>query len=557
MVTSAADNQPIPEAEVSWAPAAAVSRRGRRFQQPPVALRTDLSGKCSIDLPFEGSYRVTVRREGYLDAEDLSQFEHVETVDVARGKIVKLFVDLVRSSSFQGTVYLEDGRRLAGAVVRLQAAALTWAGTVQGAAPRWLKAKTDALGNYDFPIVPPSRYGMWIAPPDGAVRESLHVNDREEWTGYATAIWHSSVEELRRIVPVEVAPGEDVRGYSIVLRKTRVYPFQGTLREWSGEPLVHAKVAIRAGGNEPITLLEPKPVSALTGDFDFSGLPEGQYSLLIYREEAPDSPPYAIPLEAGEGAPETKQEARRELRVPPWVPVTGKVVLIRTDPVVVQNATDSPAEAQAQATRRRSMSSEPAPVQVWLTPAENKTPARGDTVNLQSSETVEWNSMSFPSTMLAPGAYHFQVQAPEPWYVASAKSGDADLLESPVLELAERQYDNPVQVVIEIRQGGTALEGLVVNANGEPLSGGAMCALAEEPARRAQPGGAFCVRADGDGAFRSHWLSPGEWRVWALTRRPHESPSSPAFQEKYERQARKLTVPESGAIGMRTLVGVE
>jgi hypothetical protein len=356
---------------------------------------------------------------------------------------------------------------------------------------------------------------------------------------------------------VDVAPGEDVRGYSIVLRKTRVYPFQATLREWSGERLVHAKVAIRAGGNEPITLLEPEPVSALTGDFDFPGLPEGQYSLLIYREEAPDSPPYAIPLEAGEGAPETKQEARRELRVPPWVPVAGKVVVIRTDPVVVQNATDSPAEAQAQATRRRSISSEPAPVRVWLTPAENKTPARGDTVNLQSSETVEWNSMGFPSTMLAPGAYQFQVQAPEPWYVASAKCGDADLLESPVLELAERQYDNPVQIVIEIRQGGTAVEGLVVNANGEPLSGGAMCALAEDPARRAQPGGAFCVRADGDGAFRSHWISPGEWRVWALTRRPHESPSSPAFQEKYERQARKLTVPESGAIGMRTLVAIE
>lgn len=557
VVTGAIDDQPIPEAEVSWSPAAAVSRRARRFQQQAEALRTDLSGKCSIDLPVEGSYRFTVRREGYLDAEDLSQFEHVETVDVARGKTVKLFVDLVRSSSFQGTVYLEDGRRLAGAIVRLQAAALTWAGTVQGAAPKWLRAKTDALGNYAFPVVPPSQYGMWIAPPDGIVQGSLQKNDREEWTGYATAIWHSSVEELHRIVPVDVAPGEDVRGYNVVLRKTRVYPFQGTLREWNGQPLLHAKVAIRAGGNEPITLLEPRSVNGLTGDFDFPALPEGHYSLLVYRDEAPDSPPYAIPLEAGDGTPETNQEARRELRVPPWVPVAGKVVVVRPDPAVAEKTADSPTGAQAQASRYRSLVLEPAPVQVWLVPAENKTPARGDAVNLQSSETVEWDSMSFPSTMLAPGAYQFQVQAPEPWYIASARSGDADPLEGRVFMLAERQYDNPVQIVIEMRQGGTALEGLVVNANGEPLSGGAMCALAEAPARRAQPGGAFCVRADGDGAFRSHWLSPGEWRVWALTKRPRENPASPAFVEKYERQARKLTVPENGALGRLTLLAIE
>lgn len=556
-VASAGDGQPIPEAEVSWSSAAAVPRRARRFQLPPVALRTDLSGKCSIDLPAEGSFRITVRREGYLDAEDLSQFEHVETVDVARGRTVKLFVDLVRSSSFQGTVYLEDGRRVAGAIVRLQAAALTWTGTAQGAAPRWLKAKTDAQGNYAFPIVPPAQYGMWISPPDGIVQASLQKSDREEWTGYATAIWHSSIEELRRIVPVDVAPGEDVRDYNIVLRKTRVYPFQGTLREWSGDPLLHAKVAIRAGGNEPITLLEPRSVNALTGDFDFPALPEGHYSLLVYREDAVDSPPYAIPLEAGEGAPEAKQEPRRVLRVPPWVPVAGKVVVARPDPAVVEKAADSPAGAQAQAARYRSLVLEPAPVQVWLTPSESAALARVDTVNLQSTESVDWKSMGFPTTMLAPGAYQFQVQAPEPWYVASVRSGDADLLDGRGLALAERQYDNPLQFVIEIRLGGTAMEGLVANANGEPLSGGAMCALAEEPARRAQPGGAFCVRADGDGAFRSRWMSPGEWRVWALTRKPRENPASPAFQEKYERQARKLTVPESGAIGRRTLVAIE
>jgi hypothetical protein len=521
-------------------------------------LRTALDGKCAIDLPGEGPFRVTVRRDGYLDAEDPSQFEHAEVVDVKGGQTVKLFVDLVRSGSFHGTVYLEDGRRVAGAVVRLQTAALTWAGTVQGASPRWLRAKTDAQGNYAFPIVPPARYGMWIAPPDSIVNASLQVNDREEWTGYASVIWHSSVEELVRIVPVDVAPGEDVTGYNIVLRKVRVYPLQGTLREFSGEPVLHAKVAVRAEGDEPITLLEPRSVNGLTGDFDFPALPEGRYSLLVYRDDAPDSPPYAIPLEARDGAQAEKRGERRVVVVPPWALLAGKVVIERPDAMVAEKTVDLPAEAQAEANRRRAMRwSRPAPVQVWLTPAGNKSQARGDTVNLQSSDAADWNLMRFPLMPLAPGAYRFQVQAPEPWYVASVRYGDADLLESGVLTLAERLYDNPVQFVVEIRQGGSALEGLIVNTKGEPLSSGAVCAVAVGPTRRLQPGGAFCVRADGDGAFRSRWLSPGEWLVWALAKKPRESPASRAFAEKYERQARKLTVPESGNLGWLTLVGIE
>ncbi len=551
------DDRPIPEAEVSWSSAAATSRRVRVI---PEALRTDLNGKCVIELHYEGAFRVAIRREGYLDAGDLSRFEHVEIVDVAMSRTVKLFVDLVRSASLQGTVYLDDGRRLAGADVRLQAATLTWTGTVESAAPEWLKAKTDAQGNYAFPVVPPARYGMWISPPDSVVRASLQQNDRHEWTGYATAIWHSSVEELRRIVPVEISPGEDVRGYNVVLRKTRVYPFYGRLKPWNGEPPLHVKVALRVGSSETINLLEPRPVSA-SGEFDFPALPEGHYSLLVYRDEAPESPPYSIPLDINpllvEAVPTGKSGGlRREFSVPPWVPVAGKVAMIRHDPTVVEKTPDAPVAGQP-APRRTLGWWEAGEVQVRLAPVQNNVPVRADTLTLRSLETADGRSMSFPDTLLAPGEYQFQVQAPEPWYVATAKSGDVDLLEQRAFPLAGQRYDRPVRFVVELRQGGTALEGLIVNEKGEPLSHSAVCAMAESPARRAQPGGAFCVRADSDGAFRSRWLSPGDWKVWALTKRPRENPAGRAFQEKYDRQARKLTVPEDGGTGRRTLVAVE
>ncbi len=161
------NGQPIPGAEVAWSDEMTAYRRAGRSTSQIDLPKTDFNGRLLIELPRDGAFRVAVRLDGYLDADDLSQIEHVEVVQVDWGKTAKLFVDLVRSASFQGTVYLDDGRRVAGAVVRLQPAALSWTGTIRGPAPKWLMAKTDAQGNYAFPIVPPAQYGMWIAPPRG------------------------------------------------------------------------------------------------------------------------------------------------------------------------------------------------------------------------------------------------------------------------------------------------------------------------------------------------------------------------------------------------------
>lgn len=555
------NGQPIPGAEVSWTGEMTAFRRQSRSTSRGELPQTDFNGKCAIELPREGAVRVVVRRDGYLDADDLSQSEHVEVVQVEWGKTVKLFVDLVRSASFQGTVYLEDGRRVAGAVVRLQPAALSWVGTIRGAAPSWLVAKTDAQGNYAFPVVPPAQYGMWIAPPAGIVRESLVENDRGEWTGYGTVVWHTSVEELRRIVPVDVAPGEDVRGYNVVVRKTRVYPFRGTLRELSGALITRAKVSIRVEAEEPVTLLEPRPVNALTGDFDFPALPEGRYALLVYRDEAPGAPPYAIPLETGEGAaadPSLEPVLRSgyTVRIPPWRPIEGKVTIMRE---VASVASDPGASLEAPKPRpvRRNSYFQPAPVLVSLTPAGRQFSANTDALSLESAESRDWSSLEFPAAMLPPGGYEFKVQAPEPWYVVSARGENADLWRKPIFPVTPLQRASPVRFVIEIRQGGNALEGMVINDQGQPVPNGAMCALAEDLARQWQPGGAFCVRADGGGEFRSRWMSPGKWTIWAFTKKPRENPASPAFKEKYTRRGQTVAVQEDGALARRSVLVIE
>ena len=559
VVVTDPDGRAIPETEVGWAIISASSRSARRLGARLEVARTDLNGRCSVEVPYAGVFRLTVWHDGYLDADDMTQFEHVETVQVAAGRTARLSVDLIRSAAFQGTVYLEDGRRLPGAVVRLQSASLSWSGAVRGTAPKWLTAKTDAQGNYVFPVVPPARYGMWIAPPAKTVKESLEVNDRDEWTGYGSVVWHTSVEEMRRLVPVDIAPGEDKRGYNVVLRKTRVYPFKGALQEWSREPLLHAKVAIRAEDEDPITLLDPRPVNSVSGNFEFPALPEGRYSLLIYRDEAPDAPPYTVPLETGDAAPRNpgllaEEESRLVVSVPPWALVGGEVVILDPEPAAAGSGPDGTTSASSIRNFRRS---QPATVQVSLTSAGRAVDVRSDALKLESSQAAGSDLMTFPTTLLPPGDYQFNVRNNAPWYIVSARHDNEDLLHDWILPLAQRQYDAPAELVIEIRQGGAALEGVVINERSEPVPNGAMCASAADPNRRRQPGGAFCVRADGDGTYRTRWMSPGQWKVWGFTKKPHDNPASPAFEEKYNRRGDLLTVPEDGVVGRFPLLAIE
>jgi len=547
VIVTDSQERPIPGAEIAWADAATPPRRGPQRPVLTEMLQTGADGKGWIDLPAEGPYRVMVRCAGYLDASDITQLEHTEVVQADAVRTVKLFVELVRSASFHGAVYLESGRRVPGALVRLQAAVESWAGTLRGAAPRWLAAKTDAQGNFDFPMAPPGQYGMWIAPPEGVVKESLSRNDRGEWTGYGAAIWHTSVEELRRIIPVDIEPGEDVRGYNVVLRKTRVYFFKGTLREWTGEPVTRAKVAVQAAVDTQVNLLEPRPVNTLTGDFDFPALPEGHYSLLVFRDDAADGVPYAIPLELGGAG--VQGDSRHAIRIPPWALVAGRVVLRR--PGLASAAAPEPPFARRVSTAR------PAPVQVSLAPVSFGRFAGAATAKLESVATNDPNTLAFPVTPIPPGEYEFRVQAPEPWYAASARWDGLDLLKEGILPLGAQQYAKPLEFVVELRPGGSALDGTIVDENGAPVVNGTMCAAADELIRRRQPGGAFCVRSDTDGTFRSRWLSPGAWLIWAFTKKPHEEPGGAAFEDNYERRAQKLMVPENGALGRVSIRAIE
>jgi hypothetical protein len=552
-------NTPLAEAEVSWTLAGPLAGARQRSGNTRSTLTTGLDGKCVVPLPAAAYYRVGAQRDGYVDAEQPDRVEHLETVRVERGKPIRLFIELLKAASIEGTVYLEDGRRVSQAWVRLQPAVLA-AGPERRSGPSWLVRRTDKDGRYRFPVVPPGDYGMWISPPEALVMASLKQGGNDEWTGYAGTLWHPSVEEIQNIVPVTLESGDELRGIDPVLRQVKVHPLKGVLYDQlTREPLTHAAVGLRVPGAAPVEVLAQRAVNEETGAFEFPPLPEQDYDLLVYRDGPGLTLPWPVRISLG-----GEQERNERLFVPGPDPVEAlwtRLGHTQEDGVGVLvpdwsawsgrlSFHDSVEPDQGSLPDPSS----PVRTQVRLIPLDlpefAPVVASFDAQRPQVAGDGLRRGFALQTPPLPPGSYELEVTTPEGWFLASVTSGGADLLkpEGAVVTLSMPGVE------INLQRGGAALEGLVANREAVPVGNAAVCMVSGNPARLRQPGAAFCAHADGDGQFRSRWLSPGAWRVWAFPRRPLERPGSAAFETRYGLAARPIDVPPDTGLLRITLL---
>ena len=559
VVVTDTNNAPIAEAEVNVSIAGPLAGSRRRTNDTPSKFTTGLDGKCTVPIPSAAFWRVGVQRDGYLDAEDPTRVEHVETVRVEFNKTVRLTIGLLKASALEGTVYLDDGRRVSQARVQLQPAVIA-AGPERRWGPAWLVERTDKDGHYRFPVVPPGDYGMWISPPEALVMASLKQGGNGEWTGYAGTLWHPSVTEVQNIVPVTVDPGSDLRGIDPVLRPVKVHPLKGVLYDQlTHEPLTHALVGLRVAGAAPVEVLAPRAVNEETGAFEFPPLPEEDYDLLVYRDGPGLTMPWPVRISLG-GTPERNerifvpgpdpveaswmrmghtQEEGVGVLVPNWTAWSGRLWFHDSVKPDQGGALDSSSQALTEVRLLPLDLPEFAPVVASLDPRLPKVDAEG----LRRGFDLQ-------TTPLPPGSYEVQVVLPEGWFLDSITSSNTDLLKPQGVVVTPEMTG----LEINLQRGGAALQGLVANKEAEPIGNAAVCMVSGKPWRLRQPGGAFCVHADEAGQFRSRWLSPGAWRVWAFPKRPLERPGSAAFEARYGLAARPIDVPPDAGLLRITLL---
>ncbi|MGD0580585.1 MAG: carboxypeptidase-like regulatory domain-containing protein, partial [Bryobacteraceae bacterium] len=395
----------------------------------------------------------------------------------------------------------------------------------------------------------------------------LKQSDNGEWTGYAGTLWHPSVEEVRNIVPVTLDPGADLRGVDPVLRQVKVHPLKGVLYDQlTREPLTHATVGLRVAGAAPVEVLAPRAVDEETGAFEFPSLPEEDYDLLVYRGDPGMNLPWPVRISLGGTPLQTERlfvpgsdpvvdafwtrlghtaEDGVGVLVPAWTAWSGRLSFhgsLKPD----QGGPDLDNYLRTE---------------VRLIPLDlpEFTPviASFDPRRPQVDQDGLRRGFDLQSPLLPPGSYALEVAVPEGWFLESITSGSYDLLKRESAADGVLITPSMPGVEINLQRGGATVEGLVANRKSEPLPNATVCAASDEAWRRRQPGGAFCVRADSDGKFRSRWLSPGPWRVWAFPKKPLERPGSEAFETRYARTARPLDVPPEAGLLRLTLLAAE
>lgn len=117
------------------------------------------------------------------------------------------------------------------------------------------------------------------------------------------------------------------------------------------------------------------------------------------------------------------------------------------------------------------------------------------------SMEAKWGSdrSTFSFIDAIPGSYRLYVSPPAPWYVKSAALAGHDILSG---DFTVSQAAAPIEIVIA--NDGGSIEGDVVNADGQPVSGGVLAL---------RNGRAMVTESNVH--FKLTGLAPGDYKVWA------------------------------------------
>ncbi len=469
----------------------------------PLSCETDAAGRCTFTVGTSGTWQVRVSMPGYLDAEDSMSRIISERIAMTK-EGARLRARLVRGAVVEGGVYTEDGKPVAGAILRMRRM------TAQGAlpSPLVLSAKTGADGRFIVDEIPPGKYGMWIAPPEDVRLDSLRSDpETGETIGYAVKVYHSGVEEMTFVEPVETWAGAQLRNRVIVLRRTRVYPLRGRLidRE-TGEPLTAARVALRTADELHEDVFRPRDVNPRTGAFEFPGLAPGEYELLITRIGMTPALPMVMKVEV---SGELSEE--RLCAVPPWLKIAGSIEWPR----------------QRSYVRSRTL--------VNLIAVEG---AAGELTASAGPDGL------FELHFLPPGRYKVSVEPEDFHFVEEVLLGSQDV----TTEAFDVAGGMGVELLVRLSAGGAEVSGRAVRGRDEPAPRAQVILVPEDERKRKRRDLLFVARTTESGAWSLGVVPPGLYRIFCFDRRMELDPRGPEFWNRHAIEGSRVDVPQRGSL---------
>ena len=506
--------------------------------------RTDSEGKFTIDKVQAGTYRLTAERVGFLRQQYGSQTPGGTgaPINLSPSQNVRnLNIKMTPQGVILGTVLDDSGDPLPGAMVAANRAGRTISmsggrggrgGQQSGGSGT---AVTNDIGVYRIAGLTPGSY-LVVATAQagrGGAGGRGGMAGRGQVSGQAAAsataeedilpTYYPSTTDPAGAVPMQVAPGQELAGINILLRKGSLYRVQGRVAGGTAQDLAAVQLnLVPRGGINP--MLMGRGLASRTradGTFEITSVQPGSYYLIAESMIRGGGGGRGGQAVGGPGA----GAAGRTL-----VDVTAgdlKGVLVTlADPLTVTGTlkVEGQQGAESQA------------ISLALTQAEPIMGMPGGTASARVSQGA------FKITGVTPDIYYLNVSGlPEGSYLKSVRVGNQEVIDKGI-DLTAASGTANFDVTLSTKGG--SVEG-TVSAGGDAAPGSYIMLLAD-PLKPGQPYLNRSSTSDQDGKFTIKGLAPGDYKLYAFAEAQPEIAADLELIKPFESNAVKISISESG-----------
>jgi hypothetical protein len=515
---NATTGEPIPRVSVTLAGGMGANAMGR-------SARSDNEGRFLIENVQPGTYRLMADRVGFLRQGYGTRTPGGPSapLNLSPGQSMKdLEFRLTPQGVILGTVVNDEGDPLPRTSV--VAYRLGGLGTMQQSRQQaGGLASTNDIGEYRLAGLTPGRYfvvataqvgaggrgtgGGFAGGPGGGRGAGGRGGPQPEAPAEDfLPTYYPSTLDPAGAVAVDIAPGQEVGGVTVVLKKGALYRVQGKIVGGSPQDLANVQVTLMPrGGGAAFFMGRASGAVGPDGAFQITRVRPGSYYLIAQRMGRQGAGIVGlVPVEVT-----TSDATGLMLPLTEPMPVTGAVRIEGDQKVALQRLT------------------------VSLTSIE------GLPVGAPSGRVAETGAFKLDAVP-ADNYYVTFSGLPEGTYVKSVRMGNQEVLDKGI-DLTSARGSVSLDVILSPNAG--SVEG-VVTGDGKPAAGSFVAILAD-PIRPGQPYLNKFTIADQDGRFTFTGVAPGDYKLYAWEEAQSELVRDPGLARPFEHKAVKASVGES------------
>ncbi len=461
------------------------------------SMLTGPDGKFQFDGLPAGQSTITVRKPGFFTEEEIQPSGGGQRLAITGPNTSPIALKLIPEGVIYGKISEDDGEPIEGLPIQLLAQRL------QNGRKVWEEragATTDEEGMFRIAELHPGNYFLSAGPSRAPVTFPSKLS--QSGAQGIPVTFYPSGSDLAAASPIPITPGKRFE-VNLSLSPRPFYRVSGRVAGYGQGQYVNLEVLDSTGKS----VANNSRFDPASGSFQILSIPAGAYAL---RADSPGAQGQAL---------------------------TATVPLIVNSdlsglPIMLMPTVSIPIRMQLIASRTGSEQ---------LSEQENWSPAYVQLVSRDNGLTEmrygaqqvgERGNSSLQFQNVAPGTYEVEINPNGMFYVQSATSGTANLLESR-LSVAPGASVQPIEIVM--RDDVASLSGNVSSDN-QPLSATVM-AIPERSS--AQP---ILQPADSNGGFQFAFLPPGAYKILAVDHPEQLEYANPDVLRKYLSKARDTTL---------------